>query len=223
MNFCIAGYLRIKSSPNNAIWFIQTNFLDAIKYFRLSIGAIVLFEVFTLRALKLKKSYSLVRGCQRGAYILVWQRVWIMKLLHDYIHDPLKQTKRTLWCFARLTINSVSGCFRRFSGKFLKQTERLKRCIRLFSWLENSRRKFGFHVFKPFLNISFRLSQPFFLKRNWLRQMVNAITERNQNSSVLNSVRHLPKPWSDRFTHENSRKALCQKPAIQLLLIAICR
>ena len=75
MNFCIAGYLRIKSSPNNAIWFIQTNFLDAIKYFRLSIGAIVLFEVFTLRALKLKKSYSLVRGCQRGAYILVRQRV----------------------------------------------------------------------------------------------------------------------------------------------------
>ena len=71
MNFCIAGYLRIKSSSNNAIWFIQTNFLDAIKYFRLSIGAIVLFEVFTLRALKLKKGYSLVRGCQRGAYILV--------------------------------------------------------------------------------------------------------------------------------------------------------
>ena len=94
-----------------------------------------------------------------------------MKLLHDYIHDPLKQTKRTLWCFARLTINSVSGCFRRFSGKFLKQTERLKRSIRLFSWLENSRRKFGFHVFKPFLNISFRLSQPFFLTRNWLRQI----------------------------------------------------
>ena len=132
MNFCIAGYLRIKSSPNNAIWFIQTNFLDAIKYFRLSIGAIVLFEVFTLRALKLKKGYSLVRGCQRGAYILVWQRVWIMKLLHDYIHDPLKQTKRTLWCFARLTINSVSGCFRRFSGKFLKQTERLKRRSPIF-------------------------------------------------------------------------------------------
>ena len=64
--------------------------------------------------------------------------------------------------------------------------------IRLFSLLENSRRKFGFHVFKPFLNISFRLSQPFFLKRNWLRQMVNAITERNQNSAVLNSVHHLP-------------------------------
>ena len=48
MNFCIAGYLRIKSSPNNAIWFIKTNCLEAIKYFRLSIGAIVLFEVFTL-------------------------------------------------------------------------------------------------------------------------------------------------------------------------------
>ena len=124
-----------------------------------------------------------------------------MKLLHDCIFDPLKQTKRTPWCFTRLTINSVSGCFRRFSGKFLKKTERLKRCIRLFSWLENSRRKFGFHVFKPFLNISFRLSRPFFVTRNWLRPMVNAITERNLNSSVVNSVHHLPKPWSDWFTH----------------------
>ena len=123
MNFCIAGYLRIKSSPNNAIWFIKTNFLEAIKYFRLSIGAIVLRSFYPCGLSKLKK----LRGCQRGAYILVWQRVWIMKLLHDYIHDPLKQTKRTLWCFARLTINSVSGCFRRFSGKFLKQMERLKR------------------------------------------------------------------------------------------------
>ena len=51
-----------------------------------------------------------------------------MKLLHDY--DPLKQTKRTLWCFARLTINS--GCFRRFRGKFLKQMERLKRYSPIF-------------------------------------------------------------------------------------------
>ena len=86
--------------------------------------------------------------------------------------------------------------------------------IRLFSWsswLETFRRKFGFHVFKPFLNISFRLSRPFFVKRNWPRQMVNAITERNQNWSVLNSPHHLPKPWSDRFTHVNSRKALCPK------------
>ena len=48
MNFCIAGCLRIKSLPTNAIWFIKTNFLGAIKYFRLSIGAIVLFEIFTL-------------------------------------------------------------------------------------------------------------------------------------------------------------------------------
>ena len=48
MNICIARYLRIKSSPINAIWFIKTNFLEGIKYFRLSIGAIVLFEVFTL-------------------------------------------------------------------------------------------------------------------------------------------------------------------------------
>ena len=48
MNVCNGGYLRIQSSPRNAIWFIKTNFLEAIKYFRLSIGAIVLFEVFTL-------------------------------------------------------------------------------------------------------------------------------------------------------------------------------
>ena len=131
INFCIAGYLWIKSSPYNAIWLIKTNFLEAIKYFRLSIGAIILFEVFTLACSQIKTEKRL-RGCQRGAYILVWQRVWIMKLLHDYIHDPLKQTKRTLWCFARLTINSVSGCFRRFSGKFLKQTERLKRHSPIF-------------------------------------------------------------------------------------------
>ena len=50
-----------------------------------------------------------------------------MKLLHNSIYDPLKQTKRTLWCFARLTINSISGCFRRFIGNILKQTVRLKR------------------------------------------------------------------------------------------------
>ena len=55
-----------------------------------------------------------------------------MKLLHYSIYDPLKQTKRTLWCLARLTINSVSGCFRRFSGKFLKQTERVKRHSAIF-------------------------------------------------------------------------------------------
>ena len=118
MNFCIAGYLLIKSSPNNAIWFLKTSFLEAIKYFRLSIGAIVQRSFYPYGLSKLKK----LRGCQRGAYILVWQRVWIMKLLHDSIYDPLKQTKKTLWCFARLTINSVSGCFRR-----LKQMERMKR------------------------------------------------------------------------------------------------
>ena len=67
MNFCIAGYLRIKSSPNNAIWFIKTNFLEAIKYFRLSIGAIVLRSFYPCGLSKLKK----LRGCQRGAYILV--------------------------------------------------------------------------------------------------------------------------------------------------------
>ena len=130
MNFCIAG-LGIKSSPNNAIWFIETNFLEAINYFRLSIGAIVLFEVFALVG---SQNWKRAKWMSKRSllYFLVWQRVWIMKLLHDSIYDPLKQTKRTLWCFARLTINSVSGCFRRFSGKFLKQTERLKRHSPIF-------------------------------------------------------------------------------------------
>ena len=88
--------------------------------------------------------------------------------------------------------NSVSGCFRRFRGKSLKQRERLKRhshiflvgkfqaeirisCLQTYSWI----------LFSGFRS-------RFSLKRNWLRQMVNAITERNQNSSVLNSVHHLP-------------------------------
>ena len=176
MNFCIERYLRIKSSPINAICFIKTNFLEAITYFRLSIGAIVLFEVFTLAGSQnWKKSYV----DAKEEHILVWQRVWIMKLLHDYIHDPLKQTKRTLWCFARLTINSVSGCLRRFSGKFLKQTERLKRHSTIFL-VGNFQAEIS-DFCKPFLNISFRFSRPFFIKRNWLRQMVNAIIERNQN------------------------------------------
>ena len=85
--------------------------------------------------------------------------------------------------------------------------------IRLFSWsswLETFRRKFGFHVFKPFLNISFRLSRPFFIKRNWLRQTGNAITERNQTLSVLNQFSSLF-AQTDRFTRVNSRKALCPK------------
>ena len=162
MNFCIAGYLRIKSSPNNAIWFLKTNFLEVIKYFRPSIGATVQRSFYPCGLSKLKK----LRGCQRGAYILVWQRVWIMKLLNDSICDPLKQTKRsTLWCFAVLTIiNWVSGnCFLRFSGKSLKQTERLKiKGIPVFL-VGNTRPKFGYHVFKPFLNISFTLCGRFSL------------------------------------------------------------
>ena len=62
----------------------KTNFLEEIKYFRLSIGkrektsfslgigAIVLFEVFTLAG---SQTEIKLRGCQRGAYILVRQRV----------------------------------------------------------------------------------------------------------------------------------------------------
>ena len=50
MNFCIAGYLRIKSSQTMPFGLKETNFPEAIKNFRPSIGAIiiVLFEVFTL-------------------------------------------------------------------------------------------------------------------------------------------------------------------------------
>ena len=109
MNFCIERYLRIKSSPINAIWFIKNNFLEAIKYFKLSIGAIVLFEVFTLAGSnKLKKK---LRGYQRGAYIYVWYRVWIMKLLHDCIFDPLKQTKRTLGALPGLPLTQFRVVF----------------------------------------------------------------------------------------------------------------
>ena len=67
MNVCIAGYLRVKSSPSNAIWFIKTNFLKAIEYFRLSIVTIVLRSFHLCGLSKLKK----LRGCQKGAYILV--------------------------------------------------------------------------------------------------------------------------------------------------------
>ena len=76
-----ASQAAVKSSQSNAIWFIKTNFLKAITCFRLSIGAIILFEVFTLAGSQTEKR---LRGCQRGAYILVRQCIWIMKLLHDY-------------------------------------------------------------------------------------------------------------------------------------------
>ena len=46
--FALRDIYRIKSSPNNAIWFKKTNFLEAIKFFRLSIAAIF----YPLRALK---------------------------------------------------------------------------------------------------------------------------------------------------------------------------
>ena len=125
MNFCTAGNLRIKSSPNNASWFIQTNFLEAIlKIFSTKHWCNGSFQSFYPCRLSTEKKATWM---PRGAYLLVWQRVWIIKLLHDSTYDPLKQAKRTFWCFARLTINSVSGCFRRFSGKFLKQTECLER------------------------------------------------------------------------------------------------
>ena len=57
------------------------------------------------------KTEKKLRGCQRGAYIVVQHRVWIMKLLHDSTYDPLKQTKRTLWCFTRLTSFGLFSTF----------------------------------------------------------------------------------------------------------------
>ena len=108
MNFCIAGYLRIKSSPNNAIWFIKTNFLEAIKYFRLSIGAIVLRSFYPCGLSKLKKKGTWMP--KRSLYTCM--TTCMNHEATDSIYDPLKQTKKALWCFTRLTINSVSGCFR---------------------------------------------------------------------------------------------------------------
>ena len=70
MNFCIERYLRIKSSPINAIWFIKTNFLEAILKNK-NILDQVLVQYSSFRSFypcglsKLKKE---LRGCQRGAY-----------------------------------------------------------------------------------------------------------------------------------------------------------
>ena len=103
-------YLRIESSPINAIWFIKTNFLEGVlKYFRLSIGAIVLFEDFTLAGSQYwkKATWGLPLTQFRVAFDVSVENSW---------------NKRNVW-----------------------------KGIRLFSWLETSRRKFGFHVFKLFL------------------------------------------------------------------------
>ena len=182
MKFCIERYLRIKSSPINAIWFIKTNFLEAIlknkKYFRLSIGEIVLFEVFTLAGSQNWKKKA--TRMPQEEHIHVWQRVWIMKLLHDY--DPLKQTKMSDSLVLCQAYHKLSfGLLSTFQWQIPETNENVGKGNRLFSWLETSRRKFGFHTFKPFLNISFRLSRPFSIKRNWVRKMANAITERSQN------------------------------------------
>ena len=40
-----------------------------------------------------------------------------MKVLHDSMYDPLKQSKRTIWCLARLTINSSFGLLSTFQWK----------------------------------------------------------------------------------------------------------
>ena len=93
---------------------------------------------------------------------------YLSYFINDSIYEPLKQTKSsTFWCFAGLTIiNSVScNCFFTFQWK-IPETNGTSEKAFLFSWLENYRRKFGYHVFKPFLNISFTLSRPIFVKRN---------------------------------------------------------
>ena len=182
MSFCIVGYLRIKSSTTNAIWFIKTNFLEAIKYFRLGIGAIVLFEIFTLA-----RSQNWHFGALPGSPLTQF------RVIVYFVSVENPWNKRNVW----------KGIPIFLVGKY--QAKIRISCLQIF------------------FECSFTFLRPIFVKRNWPRQMVNAITERNQNSSVLNSVQHLPKRWGDRFTHENSKKALCQKPAIQLLLIAICR
>ena len=46
-----------------------------------------------------------------------------MKLPHGFIYDPLKQTKGTLGCFARFTINSVSGLLSAFQWKIPETNE----------------------------------------------------------------------------------------------------
>ena len=72
MNFCIAGYLRIIQYH---LVYKKTNFLEAIKYLRLSIGVIVLFEVFRpLRALKTEKKN--LRGCRREEPIYLNDNVY---------------------------------------------------------------------------------------------------------------------------------------------------
>ena len=81
--------------------------------------------------------------------------------------------------------------------------------IRVFSCWKIPGRNLDFMSSNPFSNISLRLSRTFFVERNWLRQMVNAIT---RNGIKINQSWILStKPWSDRFTHVNSRKALCPK------------
>ena len=107
------------------------------------------------------KTEKKLRGCQRGAYILVWHRVWIMKLLHGALPGlPLTQ-------FRVVFDVSVENSWNK---------RNVWKGIRLFSCWKIPGRNLDFMSSNPFSNISLRLSRPFFVKQNWLRRMVNAIT-----------------------------------------------
>ena len=74
----------------------------------------------------------------------------------------------------------------------------------LFPGSECFKRKFVCHFFKAFFHTSSRLSRPFWGVWNRFVQMVNAIL--GWNLPALNFAYHLPKPWTDRFAHVNSKQ-----------------
>ena len=178
MNFCIAGYLLIKSSPNNAIWFLKTSFLEAIKYFRLSIGAIVQRSFYPKFAGSQNwKSY--VDAKEEPTYL--YDNVYESSSYWLYIWPIKTKPRRHFGALPGLPLTQFRVAFDVWNkwnvwkgipiflvGKF--QTEIRISCLQTF-----------------FEYLSFRLLRPFF----------------------VNSVHHLPKPWSDQFTREG--KALCPK------------
>ena len=94
------------------------------------------------------KTEKQLRGCQRGAYILVWHRVWIMKLLHGALPGlPLTQSR---------VVFDVS-----VENSWNKRN--VWKGIRLFSCWKIPGRNLDFMSSNPFSNISLRLSRPFFV------------------------------------------------------------
>ena len=148
MNFCIERYLRIKSSPINAIWFIKTNFLEGIKYLRLSIGAIVLFEVFTLASSQNWKKAT------RGLPLTQFRVAFDVSVENS-------SKKRNVW-----------------------------KGIRLFSWLETSRRKFGFLVYALHILSTLRGLVKYTVDRNngWSLQYLCLLIKRHQQKPRYSSV-----------------------------------